>query len=52
MSGLRPTKRKDTVSSTENDYQESYATIQFRVDYPTKSNETLYILGNNEIHKW
>ena len=53
MSGLRPTKRKDTVSSTENDYQESYATIQFRVDYPTKSNETLYILGNNdELGNW
>ena len=53
MSGLRPTKRKDTVSSTENDYQESYATIQFRLDYPTKSNETLYILGNNdELGNW
>jgi len=53
MSGLRPGKRKDTVSSTENDYEESYATIQFRVDYPTKSNQTLYILGNNdELGNW
>ena len=48
MSEIRTQKRKETVSSEENDFQEFYATIQFKVDYPTKSNQALYILGNNE----
>ena len=48
MSEFRSKKRKETVSSEENDFQELYATIQFKVDYPTKSNQVLYILGNND----
>ena len=46
-------KRKDSVSSEDNDYEESYANIQFQVDFPTKSNQTLYILGNiEELGNW
>ena len=48
MSEIRTGKRKETVSSEESDFQEIYATIQFKVEYPTKSNQTLYILGNND----
>ena len=53
MSELRSSKRKETVSSEENDFQELYATIQFKVDYPTKTNQVLYIIGNNdELGNW
>ena len=49
----RTSKRKDSVSSEDNDYEESYANIQFQVDFPTKSNQTLYILGNiEELGNW
>ena len=41
MSEIRTGKRKETVSSEESDFQEIYATIQFKVEYPTKSNQTL-----------
>ena len=49
----RTSGRKGTVSSEENDFQELYATIQFRIDYPTKPNRVLYILGNvEELGNW
>ena len=49
----RTSKRKDSVSSEDNDYEESYANIQFQVDFPTKPNQTLYILGNiEELGNW
>ena len=49
----RSSKRKDSVSSEDNDYEESYANIQFQVDFPTKPNQTLYILGNiEELGNW
>ena len=44
----RTTKRRDSVSSEENDITESYATLQFKVEYPTKLNQTLYMVGNKE----
>ena len=43
---IRSSKRRDSVSSEENDYEESYARIQFQVEYPTKPNQTLYMIGN------
>ena len=50
---IRKRTRKDSLSSEENDYEESYATIQFQVDFPTKKNQTLYILGNiEELGNW
>ena len=53
MYGLRPSKRKDSLSSEDNDYEEAYAKIQFQVDFPTKSNQTLYIVGNiEELGNW
>ena len=42
---LRSSKRKGSVSSEENDYEELYANIRFQVDFPLKSNQTLYISG-------
>ena len=49
----RSLKKKTTVSSEENDFQELYAKFQFKVDYPTKSNQTLYIYGNiDELGNW
>ena len=48
MYGMRSTKRKDSGSSEENDYKESYAIIHFQIDYPTKLNQTVYIVGNVE----
>ena len=42
----RRTNRRDTVSSEENDFTESFATLQFRIDFPTQSNETIYMVGN------
>ena len=48
MYGIRSSKRKDSGSSEENDYKESYANIHFQIDYPTKSNQTVYIVGNVE----
>ena len=44
----RTSKRKDSISSEEMDYKDSYATLQFRIEYPTKSNEILYMVGNIE----
>ena len=35
---LRSSKRKGSVSSEENDYEELYANIRFQVDFPLKSN--------------
>ena len=53
MYGLRSSKRKGSLSSEDNDYEESYATIQFQVDFPTKPKQTLYILGNiEELGNW
>ena len=49
----RSTKRKDTVSSEENDNEEMYAKIQFQVEFSTKPNETLYMVGNvEELGYW
>ena len=49
----RSEKRKDTVSSEENDYDESYASINFQVEFPTERNQTLYIIGNiEELGAW
>ena len=49
----RSLKKKTTVSSEENDFQELYAKFQFKVDYPTKSNQALYIYGNiDELGNW
>jgi len=49
----RSTKRKDTVSSEENDYEETYATINFQVEFPTERNQKLYIVGNvEELGNW
>jgi hypothetical protein len=49
----RSLKKKTTVSSEENDFQELYAKLQFKVDYPTKPNQTLYIYGNiDELGNW
>ena len=44
----RSTKRKESVSSEENDFTELYATLQFKVDFPTKLNQSLYMVGNKE----
>ena len=54
MSIKRSEKRKDTVSSEENDdNEEAYAKISFQVDFPTKEDETIYILGNiEELGNW
>ena len=53
MYGMRSSKRKGTVSSEEDDYKESYANIHFQIDYPTKSNQTLYLVGNiEELGNW
>ena len=53
MYGLRSTKRKETVSSEENDYKESYANIHFQIDFPTKPKQNLYIVGNiEELGNW
>ena len=50
---IRSSKRRDSVSSEENDYEESYAKIQFQVEYPTKPNQTLYMVGNvDELGNW
>jgi hypothetical protein len=50
---IRSSKRRDSVSSEENDYEESYARIQFQVEYPTKPNQTLYMIGNvDELGNW
>ena len=49
----RSLKKKTTVSSEENDFQELYAKLQFKVDYPTKPNQALYIYGNiEELGNW
>ena len=49
----RSEKRKDTVSSEENDYDELYASINFQVEFPTEKNQTLYIIGNiEELGAW
>ena len=49
----RTEKRKDTISSEENDNEDNYANIQFQVEFPTKSNQNLYILGNiEELGNW
>ena len=40
MYGLRSSKRKDSLSSEDNDYEEAYAKFQFQVDFHTKSNQT------------
>ena len=49
----RSSKKKTTVSSEENDFQELYAKLQFKVDYPTEPNQTLYIYGNiEELGNW
>ena len=48
MYGLRSTKRKDSGSLEEYDYKESYAIIYFQIDYPIKTNQTLYIIRNIE----
>ena len=49
----RSAKKKTTISSEENDFQELYAKLQFKVDYPTKPNQTLYIYGNiEELGNW
>ena len=53
MFGRRSSKRKDSLSSEDNDYEESYANIHFQVDFPTKPNQTLYIIGNiEELGNW
>ena len=53
MFGRRSSKRKDSLSSEDNDYEESYASIHFQVDFPTKPNQTLYIIGNiEELGNW
>ena len=54
MSIQRSEKRKDTVSSEENDDNEdSNAKISFQVDFPTNEGETLFILGNiEELGNW
>ena len=53
MFGLRSSKRRDSISSEENDYEESYANINFQVDFPTEPNQTLYIIGNiEELGNW
>ena len=50
---VRSQKRKDTVSSEENDYEEVYANIQFQVEFPTKQSQTLYMIGNvEELGNW
>ena len=49
----RSIKRKDTVSSEENDFEETYASINFQVEFPTEVGQTLYILGNiEELGNW
>ena len=49
----RSEKRKETVSSEGDDNEESYARIQFQVEFETKPNETLYMLGNiEELGNW
>ena len=49
----RSKKRKDTVSSEENDNEENYSTINFQVEFPTQIGETLYIIGNvEELGNW
>ena len=49
----RSEKRKDTASSEENDKEDNHASIQFQVEFPTKPNQTLYILGNiEELGNW
>ena len=53
MFELRSSKRRDSISSEENDYEESYANINFQVDFPTEPNQTLYIIGNiEELGNW
>ena len=50
---IRSSKRRDSISSEENDYEESYANIQFQVEYPTKPNQTLHMIGNvDELGNW
>ena len=46
MLGIRGAKRRETVSSEESDFQELIATLQFKIDYPTKKNQKMYIYGN------
>ena len=49
----RSKKRKDTISSEENDNEETYSTINFQVEFPTQFGETLYIVGNvEELGNW
>ena len=48
MSIKRKENRKDTESSDFNEYEENYSKILFQIEYPTKSNQTLYLLGNIE----
>ena len=45
----RTTKRRDSVSSEENDFTELYATLQFKVEYPTKLNQVLYNFEEENI---
>ena len=53
MSKKRTEKRKDSISSELYDYEENYSKIQFQVEFPTKPNQTLYIIGNiEEIGNW
>ena len=45
---LNVKKRRDSISSEDLENEESIAIINFQVDFPTKQNQTLYIIGNIE----
>ena len=45
--------RKNSISSEENDFPNSYANLEFNVKYETKIGQILHICGNkDELGNW